>query len=43
MEHVDLYKNKNKKDLVLYQKIDAIPIRDNLYLKHDKEFLRQLY
>lgn len=38
MEHVDLH--KKKKELVLYQKMDAIPVRDYLYMKHDKEFLR---
>lgn len=31
MEHVDLHKNKKNKELVLYKKMDAIPVRDNLY------------
>lgn len=43
MEHVDLQKNKKNKELVLYQKMDAIPVRDYVYMKHDKEFGRQLY
>jgi hypothetical protein len=43
MEHVDLHKKKKNTELVLYQKIDAIPVRDYLYMKHDKEFGRQLY
>ena len=44
MEHLDfLNNNKKNKELVLYSKMDAIPVRDSLYMKHDKEFGRQLY
>jgi len=40
MEHVGLYTVKKNKELVLYQKMDAIPVRDHLYQKHDKPFMR---
>jgi hypothetical protein len=43
MEHLDLYKPKKNKELVIYQKMDAIPVRDYLYMKHDKNFFKQLF
>jgi|TARA_B110000285_G_scaffold208612_1_gene248963 hypothetical protein len=41
MEHIDLH--KKTKGLVLYDKIEKIPVRDHLYMAWDNTFNRTLY
>lgn len=41
MEHIDLH--KKSKGLILYDKIEKIPVRDHLYMAYNNEFNRNLF
>ena len=41
MEYLDLH--KKKKGLVLYDKMEKIPVRDHLYMAYDNNFNRTLF
>lgn len=41
MEHIELH--KKYKGLILYDKMEKIPIRDHLYMAYDQTFNRTLY
>ena len=41
MEHIDLH--KKKKQLILYDKLEKIPVRDHLYMAYDNVFNKNLY
>ena len=41
MEHIELH--KKYKGLILYDKMEKIPVRDHLYMAYDQNFNRTLY